>query len=268
MSAYEAVILDVDGTLVRGERVLPGAVDGLRAIDDTGCQRLLFSNNPTRGGDHYAERLGKHDISVDPEFVLTSASVSVGYLSATHPDDSIYLVGEDRLRELLEAASLEVTDDPASAGVVLGSIDRALTYDQLSASLGALEVADAFYGTDPDVTIPTENGFQPGSGAIIAAMEAIAGWKVDAILGKPSSIAAATALQRLETAPERTLIVGDRPDTDIELGARAGMDTALVTTGVTSSEQAATGELSVEPDYVLESLAELEAVLTGNDRDK
>ncbi|MFP8889186.1 HAD-IIA family hydrolase [Natrialbaceae archaeon A-CW2] len=262
MSAYEAVILDVDGTLVRGEQVLPGAVDGLRAIDDTGCQRLLFSNNPTRGGEHYADRLGKHDIVVDPEFVLTSASVSVDYLSATHPDDPIYLVGEDRLRELLESASLEVTDDPKSAAIVLGSIDRGLTYDELSASVGALEAADAFYGTDPDVTIPTETGLQPGSGAIIAAMEAIAGREVDAILGKPSSIAAATALQRLETAPERTLIVGDRPDTDIELGTRAGMDTALVTTGITSNERAANGDLPVEPDYVLESLAELEEILT------
>ncbi|MFP8955274.1 HAD-IIA family hydrolase [Natrialbaceae archaeon A-CW3] len=261
MSSYDAVILDVDGTIVRGERLIPGAVEGLTAIRDADCDRLLFSNNPTRGAAHYGERLSAHDITVDPHYVLTSATVSAEYLARTHPDDTLFLVGEPRLRHVLEGASLSVTDEPAGADVVVGSIDRDLTYDDLQRALVALEAADAFYGTDPDTTIPTEGGMSPGSGAIIASLEAIAGRKVDTILGKPSAIAADAALDRLGSEPERTLIVGDRLNTDVELGRRAGMGTALVTTGVMGRADLA--DVEEEPTYVLDSLAELEGVLAG-----
>ncbi|UTF53684.1 HAD-IIA family hydrolase [Natronosalvus rutilus] len=261
MTRYEAVILDVDGTLVRGDRLLPGAATGIRAIDDAGCDRLLFSNNPTRGAAHYEERLSAHDLAVDPRRVLTSGTVAAEFLADTHPEASVFVVGESRLEALLEAASLAVTDDPREAAVVLGSIDRDLTYDDLGRALTALECADAFYGTDPDVTIPTDGGMVPGSGTIIAAMEAVAEREVDGILGKPSKTAADAAFERLglEGGPERTLVVGDRLNTDIELGARAGTDTALVTTGVASRADVAAADL--EPTYVLDSLAELEDVL-------
>ncbi len=72
MTDYEAVILDVDGTIVRGEALLPGVTDGLRALEAAGCSRLLFSNNPTRGADHYGGKLAPHGIDVDPGSVLTS----------------------------------------------------------------------------------------------------------------------------------------------------------------------------------------------------
>lgn len=259
MTTYEAVILDVDGTIVRGERLVPGAPDGLRAIDDAGCGRLLFSNNPTRGAAHYGERLAAHGVDVDPRYVLTSATVTAEYLAQTHPDDPIYLVGEPRLRGILEAASLPLTDDPHEATVVVGSIDRDLTYADLEAALPALEAADAFYGTDPDVTIPTTDGMSPGSGAILASLEAMAGRELDAILGKPSGVAANAALDRLGTPADRTLIVGDRLNTDVELGRRVGMGTALVTTGVMDREDVDAADH--EPTYVIDSLAELDELL-------
>jgi ribonucleotide monophosphatase NagD (HAD superfamily) len=90
-------------------------------------------------------------------------------------------------------------------------------------------------------------------------MEAVAGRQPDAILGKPSSVAAAAAMERLDAAPERTLVVGDRLNTDIALGARAGMETALVLTGVT--DRADLEGADVEPDHVLESLAAVERLL-------
>ncbi len=256
---YDAVILDVDGTIVRGEQLLAGAPDGIRAIDDAGCKRLLFSNNPTRGAAHYRERLAAHDLTVDPENVLTSATVSAAYLADEHPTDPIYVVGEPRLRAILEDAGLTLTDEPTSAAVVLGSIDRDLTYAALEAAIPALQAAEAFYGTDPDVIIPTGSGMSPGSGAVIGSLEAMAGREVDAMLGKPSQIAAEAALERLAVPPERTLMIGDRLNTDVELGRRAGMDTALVTTGVMDRDDVAAAEY--EPTYVLDSLAGLAGVL-------
>ncbi|WP_247000374.1 HAD-IIA family hydrolase [Halosolutus gelatinilyticus] len=259
MTAYEAAILDVDGTIVRGDELIPGVTDGLHALDEAGVSRLLFSNNPTRGSDHYGETLEPHGIAVDPETVLTSATVSAEYLAATHPGERVFLVGSDRLRTILEDATVELADDPDEAEVVLGSFDADFSFGTLWESLRALDGDVPFYGTDPDVTIPIEDGAIPGSGAILAAMEAVAGREPDAVLGKPSAIAAEAATNRLDVAPDRTLVVGDRLNTDIALGARAGMETAVVLSGVTDRDAIAAAD--VDPDHVLESLADVGTLL-------
>ncbi|ELY52214.1 HAD-IIA family hydrolase [Natronorubrum bangense] len=259
MTSYEAAILDVDGTIVRGEELLPNVTDGLSALDDAGIDRLLFSNNPTRGSDHYGEKLEPHGIAIDSDSVLTSATVSATYLATTHPDERVYLVGSERLETILADAAVELTDDPERADVVLGSFDKAFSYSALWEALRALDDDVPFYGTDPDATIPVDGGLIPGTGAILAAMEAVAGREPDAILGKPSTIAATAAMDRLEAAPEQTLVVGDRLNTDIELGNRAGMTTALVRTGVTDQTTLETSP--IQPDYVLDSLADIETLL-------
>ena len=259
MTDYEAAILDVDGTIVRGDELLPDTPDGFRALEAAGCERLLFSNNPTRDGAYYREKLAPYGIDVDPAAVLTSASVSAAYLATTHPGERVYLVGSDRLEAILEAADVELVDDPDAAEVVLGSFDEDFSFGTLWESLRALEGNVPFYGTDPDTTIPIDDGLIPGSGAILAAMEAVAGREPDAILGKPSNVAAEAAIDRLEADPDRTLVVGDRLNTDIALGNRAGMSTALVRTGVTDRETLEAS--SIEPDYVLESLGEIDRLL-------
>lgn len=262
MARYEAAILDVDGTIVRGDALLPGAADGIRALEDAGVARLLFSNNPTRGAPHYEEKLAAHSLDIDPGNVLTSATVTAEYLAANHDGGTVFLIGEDRLAAILEDVGLAVTDDPAVADIVVGSIDRDFTYDRLSDALVALERGLPFYGTDPDVTIPTDDGAIPGSGSVLAAMEAVAGRRTDAVLGKPSEVAAAAAMTRLGTAPGDTLVVGDRLDTDIALGERAGMTTAVVLTGVTTRDDVETAD--VRPDFVLESLADVDDLLADD----
>lgn len=259
MTDYEAVILDVDGTIVRGESLLPGATDALQTLEAAGCSRLLFSNNPTRGSNHYREKFAPYGIDVDPTTVLTSATVSADYLAATHDGERVFLVGGDRLEAILEDAAVELTTDPDAAEVVLGSFDKHFSFGTLWEALRALKEDVPFYGTDPDATIPIDEGEIPGSGAILAAMEAVAGREPDAILGKPSAAAAAAAMDRLETDPGKTLVVGDRLDTDIVLGNRAGMETALVLTGVT--DRTALASSDVEPDHVLESLAAVDTLL-------
>ncbi len=254
-----AAIIDVDGTIVRSEELIPGAVEGLRAIQERGLSRLLFSNNPTRAGDHYVERLAAHGVEVDSEDVLTSGTVTAAHLADDHPDATVYLVGEDRLRRLLEEAGLRVTDEPAEAELVVGSIDREFSYGTLTSALAALERDLPFYGTDPDTTIPGSGGPVPGSGAVLAAMAAVGGREPDAVLGKPSAVAAEAALEALGTDPAETVVVGDRLDTDVALGEEAGMRTAVVLTGIT--DRADLADSDVSPDYVLEDLGEIERVL-------
>jgi 4-nitrophenyl phosphatase len=117
----------------------------------------------------------------------------------------------------------------------------------------------AFVGTDPDMVIPAADGDVPGSGAVINAIAGVAGRDPDIVLGKPSRPATDLVLSRIGLPAERCLVVGDRLDTDVAMGAAAGMTTALVRTGVTDDAALAASE--VDPDYVLDSLADLDGIL-------
>jgi len=254
MTGFESVVLDVDGTLVRGGEPIPGAAAALDRIREAGADVLLFSNNPTREPAAYGEWLGDLGFDVRPGEVLTSGVVTAEYLADEHPDDPVYVVGEQGLCDLLAARDRELTDDPERAAVVVGSIDRGFTYDRLRDGLWALDGA-AFVATDPDRTIPAEGRPLPGSGAIVAALAGAADRDPEVVLGKPSERAATAALDRIRGEAGSCLVVGDRLDTDLAMGRRAGMATALVLSGVATREDAAAADPA--PDYVLESIADL-----------
>jgi 4-nitrophenyl phosphatase len=116
----------------------------------------------------------------------------------------------------------------------------------------------AFVGTDPDRTIPGDDGPMPGSGALLEAVRATTG-REPTVVGKPSPHAAAAVADHLDVAPEECLLVGDRLDTDVRLGTDAGMTTALVLSGVTDRDAAARAD--PDPDHVLDSVADLPALL-------
>ncbi|MFC4356597.1 HAD-IIA family hydrolase [Halobium salinum] len=281
-------ILDVDGTILRGSDPIPGADVGSTALADRGVRRLFCSNNPTKKPTAYAERFANAGFDVDPDEVLTSGTVTVSYLAEHRPDEAVFLVGESGLREQLADAGLRVVDEPDAAETVVVSVDRGFDYDRLTDALWALSggraevpsVGDetassateatgdagaddvAFVGTDPDVTIPGADRPVPGSGAIVRAVAGVAEREPDIVLGKPSDYARDMALSRLGVPADECLVVGDRLDTDIALGARAGMTTALVLTGIVRETEleAALDAADVEPDYVLDSFAEVERV--------
>jgi 4-nitrophenyl phosphatase len=256
---YRGVVLDVDGTVVRGDTPIPGALDALDTLDDAGLRRLFLSNNPTKAPPAYVERFDRAGFAVDADEVMTSGTVTVEYLREHHPDDALFLVGERGFRDQLDAADLSVVGDPTDAEAVVVSIDRDFHFDRLTAALRALDDDVPFIGTDPDVTIPTDEGLIPGSGAIIRAVAGVAERDPDRVLGKPDEYAQRLALDYLDLPAEDCLVVGDRLNTDIALGARAGMTTVLVCTGVT--DERTLNASDVQPDYVLDSFADIERVL-------
>lgn len=256
----EGVVLDVDGTLIRGNTPIPGAADALSRIRERGCAPLLISNNPIQTREAYCDRLTNHGFSLSPCELITAGTITGEYLAREHDSHTLYVVGEDGLREQLREAGLTLTTEYDRADVLVASIDREFTYEKLTEALWMLSDPETWLiGTDPDRTIPTEDREVPGSGAIINAISGVAGREPDTMMGKPSRTAIATVERTLGIGPEDCLIVGDRLDTDILLGVRAGMTTALVRTGVT--DERALGESEIEPDYVLDSIAEIDSVL-------
>ncbi|ELZ82095.1 HAD-IIA family hydrolase [Haloferax larsenii] len=258
---YRGVVLDVDGTVVRGDEAIPGALDGLAAIEAAGLDRLFVSNNPTKKPLAYEERLRGAGIDATADEIVTSGTTTTSYVAEQHPGAKTFCIGEEGLRDQLREAGLELVSASDDPDVVVVSIDREFHYDDLRDAYVALRDGATFYGTDPDIVIPAADGDIPGSGAIIHAVSGVAGRDPDAILGKPSPVARGIVLDRLGLEPEEVLVVGDRLDTDIALGTTAGMGTAVVRTGVTDDATLAASDY--EPDYVLDSLGDIESILSG-----
>ncbi|MFB6165449.1 MAG: HAD-IIA family hydrolase [Haloarculaceae archaeon] len=259
--SYRGAVLDLDGTVYRGGELLPGAAETVDALRDAGLSLLFFSNNPTKTRAAYVERLGELGIAVEEREVLSAGTVTTDYLRAHHADDAIFVIGAPGLREQFRAADLRLVGDTAAAEVLVASWTREFDYDDMTDGLRALEDGEtAFVGTDPDRIVPATGGrMVPGSGAIIGAIEAVADRAPDRIMGKPSPEAVDAATEALGVPPEECILVGDRLDTDLALGERAGMTTVLALTGVASRADVVDSE--VEPDYVVDSIADVPALL-------
>ncbi|MFB6172808.1 MAG: HAD-IIA family hydrolase [Haloarculaceae archaeon] len=257
---YRGVVLDLDGTVYRHEDPVPGARETLADLRDRGLDLLFFSNNPTATQEGYAERLAGMGLDVAPAEIRSSASVTADYLTDAHDDDEVYFVGSSGLRSLLDARDVALTDDYEDPDVVLVSFYRGFSYDTMMEAMWALDGTAPFIGTDPDMTVPVDEGRNvPGSGAIINAVAGVADRDPDRIMGKPSDEAIREVRDALGHPPAECLVVGDRLDTDIALGERAGMETVLVLSGVTSRADVAAAD--VTPDHVVSSVADLPALL-------
>ncbi|MFA9516199.1 HAD-IIA family hydrolase [Halopenitus sp. H-Gu1] len=256
---YEGIVFDVDGTVVRGDEPIDGAPEGYRIVEEAGIDSTFVSNNPTKPPAAYVDRLGSAGFTVDVDRVVTAGTVTVEYLKRHHAADDLFVIGESGLFDLLAAADLSTTDSVDDADVLLASLDREFDYEDLSRALWALERDIPFFGTDPDVVIPAPERDVPGSGAVINAIAGVAEREPDLVLGKPFEPAIGMVTERLGADPEDCLMVGDRLDTDIAFGERAGMTTALVLTGVT--DERALAESDHDPDHVFDSLADIDRLI-------
>lgn len=256
----DGAIVDLDGTVYRGGNLLPGAAEGVTTLRNAGLDILFFSNNPIRDGTSYAAHLTDLGVPTEAREACSSGVVTTEYLRENHGDDRILLVGAPGLREQFEMADLNLTEEPAEADVLVTSWTPQFEYADMQDALDAMDDGVTFLGTDPDRTFPAEDGAAvPGSGAIIGAVSATIGREPDAVLGKPSEAALEFALDRLGTEPESCLVIGDRLDTDLAMGARAGMTTVLVETGIADPDDVP--ESPIEPDYVVDSLGDIDEVL-------
>ncbi len=256
---YEGAVLDLDGTVYRGDSALPGAAEAIERLRTAGVRTLFFSNNPTKSREEYADRLSRLGIDATPNEVLSAGTVTTRYLSECHPADSIFLIGDSGLEEQFDSAGVDLVADATDASVVVASWSRNFNYGDMLAGYRGLDAGATFYGTDPDRLVPAADGMIPGSGAIINAVSGTADREPDKILGKPSAEAQRAALDALELPADRCFVVGDRLNTDIELGKRAGMTTVLVKSGVTT--EADLDRSDTRPDYVVDSLAGVPDVL-------
>lgn len=260
-----AWIFDMDGVLYVGTNVLPGTNELLDALTLRERQVMMATNNSMATPAAYERKLAAMGMHVPAEAVITSALATRDYLLRTLPPDSgIFVIGMPALREqLFDGTPFHPVqfgeEDPAA--LVVG-LDINFTYDKLKQGMQALQNGALFIATNADTTLPTENGLVPGAGSIVAALAAASGRK-PIVIGKPETPMLEDAMMRMGVSPSETVMIGDRLDTDILAGYRAGTNTVLVLTGVSTRDDLIMADAL--PDLIVSDLPSLVAALTRED---
>ncbi|MBU0703819.1 MAG: HAD hydrolase-like protein, partial [Chloroflexi bacterium] len=199
----------------------------------------------------YAAKLVKMGADVSPEEILTSGTATAQWLARQYPPGTrVHVFGENSLREAMIDVGLVLADEDVE--VVAASIDWGVSYDKIKRAVVLIRRGARFVATNLDPTRPTEEGLVPGTGAILAAIEVGAGVK-PIVIGKPEPTMFELAMTKMGAAPAATATLGDRIDTDMEGGVRAGCSTILVLSGSTTHEEAE----AYAPDFVFEDIADL-----------
>lgn len=262
----KAVVFDMDGVLYRGTTALPAVGDLLNALELREIRYMLATNNSMATPADYVTKLAAMDLTVSEESILTSAMATRDYLLETLPSDAgVFVIGMPALREqLFRETNFHPVQygEELPAAVVLG-LDKAFTYEKLAMANEAIRAGARFVATNADATLPTEAGLVPGCGSLVAAVATASG-QIPTVIGKPEPLILLMALERLGVDPADSVMIGDRLDTDIIAGARAGMLTVLVLTGVSTRDEIA--HAPVLPDLVFTDLsAVLEALVVSDE---
>ncbi|MFS0840030.1 HAD-IIA family hydrolase [Paenibacillus sp. 1P03SA] len=248
----EAYFFDLDGTIFLGGRLLPGAAELLRSLEEAGKTVGFLTNTTTQTAADCGRRLRGLGLAVRDEQVVTAAAAAAAYLAERAPQARVLAVGEEALIAELDAQRIRVVRSPLEATHVVVGMDRRFDYAKLHAASRALRSGAELIACNPDTFCPVEGDELPDTGAMTAAIEAASGVRASVVAGKPSPHYARVALRRTGKAAERCVMIGDRLETDIMLGRASGMRTALVLTGAATLEEVRAG--TVMPDWIVPTL--------------
>lgn len=260
----EGIISDLDGVVYRGNAAISDAIEAFERWQASSLPFCFVTNNSTHTPADIVRKLETFGLSIKPKDVVTSAIATAELIRTKYPDASrAYVLGAPSLVEAIAGVGLAMTDRKPE--VVVMGLDRQITHEKLRIAVEAILNGAVFIGTNPDLLLPTANGFEPGAGAMLAAVGAATQVK-PLIVGKPEAHMIESALARLGTARSSTLLIGDQIPTDIQAGKRAGLPTVLVTTGVPAREDTSL----MPPDFIVSSLREIEvsAAAVGRPRQR
>lgn len=242
---YDAILLDLDGVLYRGDQAVEGAASTVAELRDRGRRLAFLTNNSSRTPEQIVGKLAGLGITASPAEVVTSALATADLLVA-RGGGSAFAIGEDGLRRALAEAGIRVlSEDAERVDWVVVGLDRGATYRSLTRACMLVQRGAKLVATNGDVSFPVPEGVWPGAGALLAVVTSTTGATPE-VVGKPRSPLFRSALDR--AGGGRPLVVGDRIDTDIVGAVELGWDSVLVLTGVSSeSDLSADG---AKPTYI------------------
>jgi NagD protein len=256
----ESWLIDMDGVLVHEEHAIAGASEFIRALERSGRQYQVLTNNSIYTPRDLRARLLRSGIDIPEAAIWTSALATAQFLDSQREAGSAYVIGEAGLTTALHEVGYVMTDQDPDY-VVLGET-RTYSFSSITTAIRLLEGGARFIATNPDPTGPSREGSLPATGSV-AAMITRASGSVPYFVGKPNPLMMRSALNRIEAHSETTVMVGDRMETDVVAGLEAGLRTVLVLSGSTKPDDV--GRFPYLPTRVADSVAELVDLVEADD---
>lgn len=245
-------IIDMDGVIYHGNRLLPGVTDFLAWLEASGKNYLFLTNSSERTPKELQEKLKRLGIIVDEEHFYTSALATASFLSNQKPNGSAYIIGDAGLIHALYSVGYSVNN--VNPDYVVVGDTHSYNFEKVEMAVNLVLRGAKLIGTNSDVSGPVEDGITPSTKALIAPIE-IASGKKAYYVGKPNPLMMRSALKRLGTKREDTIVIGDRMDTDIRCGLESEIDTLLVLSGIT--DRKGIDQFPYRPHYVLGGIIDL-----------
>ena len=251
LSTVRGFLLDMDGTFYLGDRLLEGALRFIDLLREQKKEFLFLTNNSSKDRRQYAEKISRLGLPLADESVLTSGEATALYLREQHPGADLFLVGTPSLEDEFRQHGFRLVQQEPQF-LVLG-FDTSLTYQKLWALCDFVRVGVPYIATHPDFNCPTETGFMPDVGAMIAFVKAATGRQPDLVVGKPNRLIVDAAAVKMSLQVSQLAMIGDRLYTDIALGQSSDITTVLVLSGETKIEDLK--DSPFQPDYTFQNLA-------------
>jgi NagD protein len=253
MKAKRNYLIDMDGVLISGKTLIPGAELFIERLRANKAKFLVLTNNPIYTPKDLAHNLQRLGLGIPAEQILTAAMATARFLAMQRPNGTAYVIGESGLTSAMHDVGYIITEHEPDY-VVLGETN-AYSLESLTVAIRLIMAGARFVATNPDPSGPTDAGIVPACGAVAALIEKVTG-VAPFFVGKPNPLMVRTALNYMGVHSENTVIVGDRMDTDIIGGVQNGMESILVLTGVTRSEDIS--RYPYIPTHVFHSVADIE----------
>ena len=251
---YDFFIFDLDGTIYRGNKIIPLAAETINQLKRLGKKFVFVSNKTTESDFDYYNFLKDSGFDIQVDQIISATTVIKNYVRKNFPRTKFFAIAEEKFIEELSNESLLFTTDPQQIKIVIVTLDRAFNDDKLEIAAKAIQLGALFFAANIDETCPVENGEVMDAGSIISRLEKRTKRKLELHFGKPSKFMIDEIRNRVNFEEEKTLIIGDRLETDIAMGKLMRIDTALVTTGVKNSFN---GNNHITPTYYFNSVADL-----------
>jgi NagD protein len=245
-------IIDMDGVIYHGNKLLPGVTDFLAWLEESGKKYLFLTNSPERTPKELQEKMKRLGIIVGEEHFYTSALATASFLSNQNPNGSAYIIGDAGLIHALYSVGYSVNN--VNPDYVVVGDTHSYNFEMIQLAVNLVRKGARLIGTNPDVSGPVETGIVPSTKALIAPIE-IASGKKAYYVGKPNPLMMRIALKRLGVKREDAIVIGDRMDTDVRCGMESEIDTLLVLSGIT--DRNGIDQFPYIPRYILDGIIDL-----------
>ncbi|VVC03884.1 Pyrophosphatase PpaX [Candidatus Bilamarchaeum dharawalense] len=250
------VIFDLDGVIYRGNTLIKGADKTVKLLKSRGIKTAYLTNACSRSRKGRICKMIELGLTAEENEMFTTSYAVSHYILENYPKAKrkVYYVGQKGVEEELKLHKIAVVDHKKADIVVVGW-DPDFNYKKMTEAYRAVARGAEFIATNTDTTFPVEDGYKPGAGAMVASIACASG-KKPKIVGKPNIFILKMILERFKVKKSEVLMVGDRLETDIAFGKKAGIKTALVLTGVSKKEDVK----KIKPDYIFKSIADLPSI--------